>query len=153
MDTIVIDKCPDENCYNLPITYKSATMDQITALIDMSEFCYQEIHFSCYLSRISKNASWIDRHGDRQTYFTGAHYGKNICDCMVRNDCFSLAHVNQCNCDNADTISRHDSGRITNMVKLLFLPASQDAGNRIGLSTISQSFVELCSTLQQLSTL
>jgi hypothetical protein len=30
-----------------------------------------------------------------------------------------------------------------------FLPASQDAGNRIGLSTISQSFVELCSTLQQ----
>jgi hypothetical protein len=67
----IIEKCDKESCFTISISYK-APMDQMISLIQTSDECYQEIHFSCYLSKISNIASWTDQHGQRQTYFTGS---------------------------------------------------------------------------------
>ena len=48
---------------------------QILSLIELSEKCEQEFHYECNLAPLSDNgvdyAFWEDRHGDKNTYFTG----------------------------------------------------------------------------------
>ena len=50
-------------------------MTQIESLIQLSDFCDQEIHYDCTLAPLSDDgvdfAFWEDRHGNKNNYFTG----------------------------------------------------------------------------------
>ena len=85
---------------------------------------------------------WSDRLGQRQTYFSGANYGKKLCDCATQDPstCFNIGIENNCNCDAKDPVDRVDAGYITNKTALpiksfhyglMYLP-SQKASVTIG---------------------
>lgn len=117
-----ITPCEEDFCYRLNVTY-TAPMDQITALMDLSETCYQDISFSCFLSALSIGEEpvglWINRHNQMETYFTGSHHGQHICECGLDGTCSDSDHGLQCNCD-ASFIPelQLDSGTIDNVTAL-----------------------------------
>ena len=70
-------------CYEKSITYSypdgqnrvPVPMTQIESLIQLSDFCDQEIHYDCTLAPLTDEdvdfAYWEDRHGNKNNYFTG----------------------------------------------------------------------------------
>ena len=46
-------------------------MDQIEALISVSEHCEQEIINNCTVNTLTGYAWWLDRNGDRYQYWHG----------------------------------------------------------------------------------
>ena len=70
-------------CYEKDITYSypddlnrvPIPMTQIESLIQLSDFCEQEIHYDCTLAPLTAEdidfAFWEDRHGNKNNYFTG----------------------------------------------------------------------------------
>ena len=50
-------------------------MYQIVSLIELAAYCEQEILYDCYLAPLTDEdinfASWEDRQGERNVYFTG----------------------------------------------------------------------------------
>ena len=103
--------------------------------------------------------AWIDRSGERQTYFSGANYGQKLCACALEeptdnsttksNNCFShpFGPEKKCNCDISDTNLRHDKGYITNMVSLLhFFHFSTDLGSLIWNTQNEWKFQDFSAT-------
>jgi len=117
-----ITPCEEDFCYHLNVSY-SAPMEQIKALIDLSESCYQGISFSCFLSALSIGDDpvglWINRHNETETYFTGSHHGQHICECGLDGTCSDSQHGLLCNCD-GDNIPevQSDMGTIDNSTAL-----------------------------------
>ena len=79
-----MDHCYDPGCYSRKIVY-DAPMEQIKALIQLSNGCSQDIEYQCFLSVLQNNGVdfgyWLDRNGDSQIYWTGANYGQHLCSC------------------------------------------------------------------------
>ena len=92
------------------------------ALKDISEECYQQISFDCFLSGLSNLdgpiGSWLDVAGDPQIYFVGEHYGEHLCACSLDESCSESAHNYKCNCDAQIPELQNDEGFITNMTAL-----------------------------------
>merc|ERR1712198_190403 len=116
--TVEIDPCPTKNCYELDISY-NASWKQIDALKSISEECFQEISFDCFLSGLSNLdgpiGSWLDVAGDPQIYFVGQNYGSHLCSCALDESCSESAHNYKCNCDAQIPELQNDNGFITNM--------------------------------------
>lgn len=111
--TITIHQCNKVHCFEQPLKYEIPTAE-ILELISSSEYCYQDIWFSCFSTKLTKQAAWKDRHGTIQEYFS--HKDKNICDCYNKNSCFSVLDTNYCNCDTGDIVKREDLVRVTDKV-------------------------------------
>ena len=115
---VEIDPCSGPFCYRLNISY-SAPIEQIRALMEISESCDQQIGFSCFQSALSIGDDpigvWINRHGGMETYYTGSNHGKHLCTCALDNTCSDPEHGETCNCD-ASFIpeAQEDLGLITN---------------------------------------
>ena len=68
-------------CYNKSITYINGqdkspiSLSHIISLIELAEYCTQEITYDCTLAPLNDNdvdnAFWEDRHGEANIYFTG----------------------------------------------------------------------------------
>ena len=97
------------------------------------------IQFDCYYSALSRNGAWVDRNGQRQSYFAGngasgnewednndyLDYGwsdsiHGICDCGLSKSCYNHPNTpeNFCQCDSRDVVERSDFGFINNTVSL-----------------------------------
>ena len=105
-ETVEIDHCTEPHvCFRLDLTYPTK-MEQMIALIDLSESCTQEITFNCFLAPLTVNGeaigTWVNRNNGNETYFTGANSGTHICECGLNETCSDSEHGNVCNCDAAE---------------------------------------------------
>ena len=64
--------CDQAGCYTDNIKY-NAEMAQMEALIDISEFCRQNITHNCTNNYLTGLAWWKDREGNIREYWDGAH--------------------------------------------------------------------------------
>ncbi|KAM9342700.1 LOW QUALITY PROTEIN: contactin-associated protein-like 5 [Pholidichthys leucotaenia] len=84
----------------------SASAKQLRAIVSGSEQCQQEVAYNCRKSRLfnSKDGSplswWLDREGERRSYWGGFLPGVQQCSCSLEENCVDMNYF--CNCD-ADT--------------------------------------------------
>uniref|UniRef100_A0A3B5AT90 Contactin-associated protein-like 5 n=1 Tax=Stegastes partitus TaxID=144197 RepID=A0A3B5AT90_9TELE len=92
----------------------SASAEQLRAIVSGSEQCQQEVVYSCRKSRLfntrdgSPLSWWLDREGERRSYWGGFLPGVQQCSCSLEENCVDMNYF--CNCD-ADTDSwTNDTG-------------------------------------------
>uniref|UniRef100_A0A3Q1BBA2 Contactin associated protein-like 5a n=1 Tax=Amphiprion ocellaris TaxID=80972 RepID=A0A3Q1BBA2_AMPOC len=84
----------------------SASAEQLRAIVSGSEQCQQEVVYSCRKSRLfntrdgSPLSWWLDRDGERRSYWGGFLPGVQQCSCSLEENCVDMNYF--CNCD-ADT--------------------------------------------------
>uniref|UniRef100_A0A674BT42 Contactin-associated protein-like 5 n=1 Tax=Salmo trutta TaxID=8032 RepID=A0A674BT42_SALTR len=84
----------------------TASLEQLRTLIGRSEHCQQEVVYSCRKSRLFNTwdgrplSWWLDRSGEKQTYWGGSVPGIQQCSCSLEENCIDMNYF--CNCD-ADT--------------------------------------------------
>uniref|UniRef100_A0A3Q1EIB4 Contactin associated protein family member 5a n=1 Tax=Acanthochromis polyacanthus TaxID=80966 RepID=A0A3Q1EIB4_9TELE len=84
----------------------SASAEQLRAIVSGSEQCQQEVVYSCRKSRLfntrdgSPLSWWLDREGERRSYWGGFLPGVQQCSCSLEENCVDMNYF--CNCD-ADT--------------------------------------------------
>jgi len=104
--------CEGAGCFSLNLTY-DVPIQQIEALIAMSDTCEQEIKFECKLAPL-KNAAfgvkfgwWTNQREEKKYYFDGSDEESEVCDINHNGGV--------CNCDmSLVPLWNSDSGRITN---------------------------------------
>jgi len=109
-------------CFNQTINY-SVPLEQIRALISLSETCTQSISFGCISAPLVKEdiylGGWYGHDGKPNYYFNGDHPGEHICSCGETQTCaYSEGIVNVCNCDANVPHLDSDDGEITSMQAL-----------------------------------
>ena len=113
---IEIGKCGDVGCASYKMKY-SAPKEQIDALKSLSQICYQEIDFKCFLAPLRSESIdhgyWIDSNGNPQSFFNGNHPGDHICSCGEDDSCVDSSIGLQCNCDSNNPTWDSDVGFIT----------------------------------------
>ncbi|CAG0889755.1 unnamed protein product [Darwinula stevensoni] len=119
MGSTVIDNCADPGCYSRRINYGSP-IKQMTALIDQSDSCEQQIRYDCFSAALitgdTQYGWWVDRHGQRQYYWHGSRSGEHVCKCGISRDCIDSSLP--CNCDAGAPQWESDVGAITNKTAL-----------------------------------
>uniref|UniRef100_A0A8C8GLA4 Contactin-associated protein-like 5 n=1 Tax=Oncorhynchus tshawytscha TaxID=74940 RepID=A0A8C8GLA4_ONCTS len=83
----------------------TASLEQLRTLIGRSEHCQQEVSLhdgnKCALVVDGRPLSWwLDRSGEKQTYWGGSVPGVHQCSCSLEENCIDMNYF--CNCD-ADT--------------------------------------------------
>jgi len=126
----LVEHCHDPGCYKKEVIYingatnEPVPLSQIEALIQLSDSCVQSFYYECILAPLQTEdidyAFWTDRHGEKNTYFTGSNKGFHTCDCHFTNEgCMEEdTKSNRCNCDANLPTPLTDSGTITNMTAL-----------------------------------
>ena len=91
--------------YGVTLTYRYATLSQVTALVNSSSKCKQSIKYECLGSLIT-DGFWINRDGDRMTVWpsAGLAEGKKYCDLASQD----------CGCNPNDGVWRVDEGFVEN---------------------------------------
>ena len=97
-EDISVTHCKESGCFVQEYKYE-APIEQIVALMELSEECSQNIryrsekkiltyfifHLRCLLSPFENHEArlgwWKDRHGEDQIYWDGANYGNHVCQC------------------------------------------------------------------------
>ncbi|XP_043988376.1 contactin-associated protein-like 5 [Gambusia affinis] len=99
--------------YIMKFSY-NASADQLRAIVTGAEQCQQEVVYNCRKSRLfnTKDGSplswWLDRQGDKRSYWGGFLPGVQQCSCSLEENCMDMNYF--CNCD-ADTDSwTNDTG-------------------------------------------
>ncbi|KAG5852888.1 hypothetical protein ANANG_G00067300 [Anguilla anguilla] len=81
----------------------STSPPQLRALVAGSEYCQQEVVYRCRKSRLFSNLDgtpmswWVDRNGERRTYWGGSLPGVQQCSCSLNENCMDMNYF--CNCD------------------------------------------------------
>ncbi|KAM9850475.1 contactin-associated protein-like 5 [Aulostomus maculatus] len=84
----------------------SISAQQLHAIVSRSDHCQQEVVYNCRKSRLfntkdgSPQAWWLDRHGERRSYWGGYLPRIQQCSCSLEENCMDMNYF--CNCD-ADT--------------------------------------------------
>jgi len=154
-------QCGGAGCYSLNLTY-DVPIQQIEALIAMSDTCEQEIKFECKLAPLKNTAFgvkfgwWTNQREEKKYYFDGADEESEVCDINHNGGV--------CNCDmSLVPLWNSDSGRITNKnslpIKGFYYGGffSEHQAGRItigklkcsGQSTDSTDLVSTCSSLKK----
>jgi len=112
------DGCYEPGCFKDNITY-SASIEQMEALIDISDTCEQYIQNNCSNNALTDFAYWTDRNGIDQEYWNGdKSTGEQGCICYETDSCDDFHHKdNLCNCDDRDTVNI-DEGILTSKDQL-----------------------------------
>ena len=77
------DGCSEPGCYEDTIIYENQ-LDQIIALINISESCEQNIINNCTVNILSGTSWWTDRNVNRVEYWDGSHpVGTEGCKCSL----------------------------------------------------------------------
>ncbi|XP_077583555.1 contactin-associated protein-like 5 isoform X2 [Stigmatopora nigra] len=80
-----------------------ALPEQLHRIVSRSEHCQQEVVYNCKRSRLfnTKDGSpmtwWLDRHGERRSYWGGFLPGIQQCSCSLKENCIDMNYF--CNCD------------------------------------------------------
>ncbi|RDD42651.1 Fibrillin-1 [Trichoplax sp. H2] len=88
--------------YRVSVQYYSASLQQVVAYVKMSNFCYQELSYTCHNSRLMtsnfyKYGWWVDRNGNAKNYWGGVTGNEQGCACGITGSCRSPGAA--CNCD------------------------------------------------------
>ncbi|XP_013878670.1 contactin-associated protein-like 5 [Austrofundulus limnaeus] len=81
----------------------NASAEQLRAIITGSDQCQQEVVYNCRKSRLfnTKDGSplswWLDREGERRSYWGGFLPGVQQCSCSLEENCMDMNYF--CNCD------------------------------------------------------
>uniref|UniRef100_A0A8C6TKJ9 Contactin associated protein-like 5a n=1 Tax=Neogobius melanostomus TaxID=47308 RepID=A0A8C6TKJ9_9GOBI len=92
----------------------STTSPQLQAIVEGSEHCQQEVVYNCRRSRLfnTKDGSplswWLDRSGERRSYWGGFLPGVQQCSCSLEENCVDMNYF--CNCDADRDTWANDSG-------------------------------------------
>uniref|UniRef100_A0A673BGB2 Contactin associated protein-like 5a n=1 Tax=Sphaeramia orbicularis TaxID=375764 RepID=A0A673BGB2_9TELE len=92
----------------------STSADQLHAIVAGSEHCQQEVVYNCRKSRLfnSKDGSplswWLDREGERRSYWGGFLPGVQQCSCSLEENCVDMNYF--CNCDADKETWANDTG-------------------------------------------
>uniref|UniRef100_A0A8C1JIZ7 Contactin associated protein-like 5b n=1 Tax=Cyprinus carpio TaxID=7962 RepID=A0A8C1JIZ7_CYPCA len=92
----------------------SASLEQLRTLVSKSEQCQQEVVYLCRKSRLFNTwdgtplSWWLDRAGERRTYWGGFLPGVQQCACSLDENCIDMNHF--CNCDADRSSWENDTG-------------------------------------------
>ncbi|XP_030284706.1 LOW QUALITY PROTEIN: contactin-associated protein-like 5 [Sparus aurata] len=92
----------------------SASAEQLHAIVSGSEQCQQEVVYNCRKSRLfnTKDGSplswWLDREGERRSYWGGSCPGVQQCSCSLEENCIDMNYF--CNCDADADAWANDTG-------------------------------------------
>ena len=115
-DLIKVEKCDGVGCATYEMNY-FAPKEQINALMALSETCYQDLDFGCFMAPLRfddvDQGFWTDKNGNAQNFFHGDNAGTHVCQCGEDNSCVDSSLDLVCNCDAKSPIWRSDNGRIT----------------------------------------
>ncbi|XP_051542697.1 contactin-associated protein-like 2 isoform X2 [Myxocyprinus asiaticus] len=106
----------------------SASMEQVTAIINSAEHCEQHIAYACRMSRLLNTPDgtpytwWVGRGNEKHFYWGGSGPGIQKCACGIERNCTDSKYY--CNCDADQKQWRDDSGLL---VYKDHLPVSQVA--------------------------
>ncbi|XP_014677786.1 PREDICTED: contactin-associated protein-like 2 [Priapulus caudatus] len=126
------DKClhvkgyEDPGSYRHDVIYEGATIEQLTALTQVSTTCDQYMRYECFGSVIYSNrarlryAWWQSRDNERQFDWGGAPWNSGECACTKNRSCFTRGEV--CNCDSNAELWLSDNGLLNNKT---LLPVTQ----------------------------
>uniref|UniRef100_A0A8C2APN1 Contactin associated protein-like 5b n=1 Tax=Cyprinus carpio TaxID=7962 RepID=A0A8C2APN1_CYPCA len=92
----------------------STSLEQLRTLVGRSEQCQQEVVYLCRKSRLFNTwdgtplSWWLDRAGERRTYWGGFLPGVQQCACSLDENCIDMNHF--CNCDADHSSWENDTG-------------------------------------------
>ena len=100
--------------YSLDVHYRSASISQLKALTEASDYCQQFIKYECFHARLIKGGFswWVSRDGQKMIYWGGANLTAGGCACGLTGSCADDESL-KCNCDKNDKKWREDSGFLT----------------------------------------
>uniref|UniRef100_A0A671PPZ8 Contactin-associated protein-like 5 n=1 Tax=Sinocyclocheilus anshuiensis TaxID=1608454 RepID=A0A671PPZ8_9TELE len=87
----------------------SASSEQLKALVSLSEHCEQKIAYHCRRSRLfnpwdgTPLSWWVDRRGEKRTYWGGFQPGVQQCSCGLEENCADMNYFCNCDADRNDT--------------------------------------------------
>ncbi|KAI1899397.1 hypothetical protein AGOR_G00061360 [Albula goreensis] len=95
----------------------SATAEQLRTLVAGSEQCQQEVVYHCRKSRLFNTkvgtplSWWMDRNGERRTYWGRFLPGVQQCSCSLDGNCIDMNYF--CNCDANRDSWENDTGLLS----------------------------------------
>eukprot|EP00066_Takifugu_rubripes_P021577 XP_011610843.1 PREDICTED: contactin-associated protein-like 5 [Takifugu rubripes] len=95
----------------------SASAEQLRAVVSGSEQCQQEVVYNCRKSRLfntrdgSPMSWWLDRDGERRSYWGGFLPGVQQCSCSLEENCVDMNYF--CNCDADREAWANDTGLLS----------------------------------------
>uniref|UniRef100_A0A8B9K597 Contactin associated protein-like 5b n=1 Tax=Astyanax mexicanus TaxID=7994 RepID=A0A8B9K597_ASTMX len=95
----------------------SATLQQLSTLLHRAEHCQQEVLYLhaclcvCFVSDGTPLSWWLDRGGERRTYWGGFLPGVQQCSCSLAENCIDMNYF--CNCDADRTTWENDTGLLS----------------------------------------
>uniref|UniRef100_A0A8C2L2D9 Contactin associated protein-like 5b n=1 Tax=Cyprinus carpio TaxID=7962 RepID=A0A8C2L2D9_CYPCA len=94
----------------------SASLEQLRTLVSKSEQCQQEVVYLCRKSRLFNTwdgtplSWWLDRAGERRTYWGGFLPGVQQCACSLDENCIDMNHFCNCDADRSSWYEENDTG-------------------------------------------
>ncbi|XP_035250532.1 contactin-associated protein-like 5 isoform X1 [Anguilla anguilla] len=95
----------------------NASPEQLRTLVTGSEQCQQEVVYQCRKSRLFNTkvgtplSWWMDRNGERRTYWGGFLPGVQQCSCSLDGNCIDMNYF--CNCDANRDSWANDTGLLS----------------------------------------
>uniref|UniRef100_A0A673L8H5 Contactin-associated protein-like 5 n=1 Tax=Sinocyclocheilus rhinocerous TaxID=307959 RepID=A0A673L8H5_9TELE len=94
----------------------STSLEQLRTLVGRSEQCQQEVVYLCRKSRLFNTwdgtplSWWLDRAGERRTYWGGFLPGVQQCACSLDENCIDMNHFCNCDADRSSWYEENDTG-------------------------------------------
>ncbi|XP_062861472.1 contactin-associated protein-like 5 [Trichomycterus rosablanca] len=91
-----------------------ASPEQLKAIVSQSEYCQQSVTYKCKRSRLFNTwdgaplSWWLERGGERRTYWGGFLPGVQQCACSLEENCIDMNYF--CNCDADRDSWENDTG-------------------------------------------
>ncbi|KAK2145704.1 hypothetical protein LSH36_662g04064 [Paralvinella palmiformis] len=114
MHMIKVSVYPEPESYEKIIRYKYGSIEQMLALINISDFCYQEMTFQCD-NGAPLDGYYVDGAGFRRNKWGGA-VTEGKCPCGEIGSCTTPG--SNCNCDGNGFITSYDYGKLTDKNQL-----------------------------------
>ncbi|XP_066511823.1 contactin-associated protein-like 5 [Hoplias malabaricus] len=95
----------------------SATLQQLSTLLQRAQHCHQQVLYRCRKSRLFNTwdgtplSWWLDRGGERRTYWGGFLPGVQQCSCSLAENCIDMNYF--CNCDADRNSWENDTGLLS----------------------------------------
>uniref|UniRef100_A0A4W4HHR5 Contactin associated protein-like 5a n=1 Tax=Electrophorus electricus TaxID=8005 RepID=A0A4W4HHR5_ELEEL len=124
-----------ERIYSSRFDY-GASPEQLGALVAESQYCQQRLTYRCRRSRLFNTwdgvplSWWLDRSGERKTYWGGFLPGVQQCACSLEENCVDMNFF--CNCDADRDSWENDTGILSYKADLPVSGIAIGDTNRLG---------------------
>ncbi|XP_076854460.1 contactin-associated protein-like 5 isoform X2 [Brachyhypopomus gauderio] len=128
-----------ERIYSSHVDY-GASPEQLGVLVSVSQYCQQKLTYRCRRSRLFNTwdgvplSWWLDRTGERRTYWGGFLPGVQQCSCSLEETCVDMNFF--CNCDADRDSWENDTGILSYKADLPVSGIAIGDTNRLGSEAI-----------------